>query len=179
MARYYKKRYYRRIYPRKRWASNIGNFTSRILFQQGDLTKCGATQICTNALQTANPTPVLLKFGRCKIKVDVQPLVIPTTTVNSISLVAYLTFIPQGVNMNDSQIVYDLIKNHPEYIMAWQQISLDSPSSMTISSKLKRNLNSGDSIYVIFISGINNEHPQTETIIYGISATYQFYTTSV
>nr|ANB82425.1 capsid protein [Porcine serum-associated circular virus] len=180
MARYYKyKRYYQKVYPRKRWASNIGNLTTRIAFSQGQTSSVGSTVICSNSAQTATPTPVLLKFGRCKCKIDLQPVSIPTSSANSLSLVAYLTFVPQGVNMNESQVSYNLIKNHPEYVMGWQQISLDSTGSMSLTSKLKRNLNSGDGIYIIFVAGVNNEHPPQASIIYGISATYQFYTTSV
>ena len=180
MARYYKyKRYYKPVYPRKRWASNIGNLTTRIAFSAGQTSSVGSTEICSNAAQTATPTPVLLKFGRCKIKIDLQPITMPATGANSLSMVAYLTFVPQGVNMGESQVAYNLIKNHPEYVMAWQQVSLDSPVTMTISSKLKRNLNSGDGIYIIFVAGVNNEHPPQASIVYGVSATYQFYTTSV
>lgn len=179
MARYYKyKRYYKPVYPRKRWASNIGNLSTRITFSQGQTTSIGATDLCTNSAQTSTPTPVLLKFGRCKVKIDVNPITVSKESANTISLVAYLTFVPQGYDLGQPNVAYNLIKNHPEYIMGWQQISLDSPGTMTISSKLKRNLNSGDSIYIIFIAGINNEHPPTASFIYGLSATYQFWTTS-
>ena len=179
MPRYYKyRRSYRRMYPRKRWATNIGSLNTRVAFSSGQTSSVGSTLVCRNSNQTANPTPVLLKFGRCKCKIDVQPITIPTDSVNSLSLVAYLTFVPQGVNMGNSQPAYDLIKNHPEYIMGWQQISLDSPSSMTISSKLKRNLNSGDGIYLIFVAETNQEHPPQASIVYGLSCTYQFWTTS-
>lgn len=179
MPRYYKyKRYYKPVYPRKRWASNIGNLTTRIAFSQGQTSSVGSTEICSNAAQTATPTPVLLKFGRCKCRIDLQPITMPTTGSNSLSLVCYLTFVPQGVNMSDSQTAYNLIKNHPEYVMAWQQISLDSPGTMSLTSKLKRNLNSGDGIYLIFVAGTNPEHPPQASIVYGLSATYQFWTTS-
>ena len=179
MARYYKyKRYYKPVYPRKRWASNIGNITTRIPFSAGQTQSIGSTTICTNSAQSSNPTPVLIKFGRCKCKIDVQPITMPATGANTLSLVAYLTFIPQGVDMTSPQVAYDVVKNHPEYVMGWQQISLDSPSSMSITSKLKRNLNSGDSVQIIFIGGVNNEHPPQASIVYGLSCTYQFWTTS-
>lgn len=178
MARSYRRRYYKRVYPRKRWASNIGTVSTRISYTHDQPVSFGYLELCKNSIQASNPTPVLIKFGRCKAKFDITPLV-TAANQNTMFCIVYLMFVPQGIDLGQPDIVQPFVRNHPEYIMAWQQISLDSPSSLTLSSKLKRNLNSGDSVQLIFHSGINTEFPPSANLSYGITCTYQFYTTSV
>lgn len=175
MARY-RRRYYRRVYQRKRWATNIGVAQSRIMFAQGETTNMVYTTICQNSAQNANPTPVLLKVARIKLKGDLQAINVPAGT--SISAVAYITFVPEGIDLGNGNNAYNLIANHPEYIMGWTQISLDSTNSFTVSTRLKRNLNSGDSICLIITSKTNHEHPVQASINYGIDCTFQYWTTS-
>ena len=170
MARIYKyKRYYKRMYPRKRWASNIKSDTVVIPLPNNATSAEDTVLLCQNAAQTSTPTPVVLKFGRVKFKGDIrfsQNNVAQFTSVN-----VFIVFVPQGNTLNTS-----LISNHPEYVMGWTCCSLDTGSSFSLTTTLKRNLNSGDSVQVLF--SVSSTQPPSQTIDYNFFYTAQFWTTS-
>ena len=143
MPRYKYKRYYRKIYPRKRWASNIFTENNIVTVLASQKDAFASTTICSNSPQTDVPTPTILKFGRVKVKGDVRTDL--QNENNYVSGTMYLVYYPEGY-----PIGMDLIKLHPEYIMGWTQISLDSGNTFSFSSPLKRNLNSGDRIMMFF-----------------------------
>ena len=158
------------MYPRKRWASNINSNNTTVNVAVGQSGGHETYTICTNSAQNATPTPVLVKFGRLKISGDVR------ITDNSYSLysscILYAMFVPQG-----SILSADLIQQHPEYLLGWTTISMDSASAFTLTSSLKRNLNSGDSIQLYF--GINiNGNVVNKMLSYNFFYNVQYWTTS-
>ena len=170
MPRYYKyRRYYKRLYPKKKWASNI--FTENTLVTLGNsVTVADAHQLlCQNAPQSDTPTPVILKFGRLKVKGDVRTDL--NSNANFVSGIMYVVYSPEGMSVDNN-----LIKKHPEYILGWTQISLDSGNSFSFSSALKRNLNSGDSISILFI--VNSVNSVAATRNFNFYYTCQYWTTS-
>lgn len=167
-ARY--KRYYKRIYPKKRWASNIKSDNLNMNLNTTSTTAETTAVLCTNSVQTANPTPVILKFGRLKIKGDIRYSA--TNVAQFTSSTLYVVFVPQGNNLSLS-----LISDHPEYIMGWTCISLDSGSSFSLTSSLKRNLNSGDSIQIL--CRLDTTQTPSQPISYNFFYTAQYWTTSV
>ena len=127
MPRYYKyRRSYKRIYPRKRWASNILTKNVLLTIDAGSKTTWVFTGLVSNSSQTEVPTPSLLKFGRCKIKGDIRTDV--ANNNNFVSGIMYIVFLPEGFNLTP-----DLISNHPEYIIGWTQLSLDSDNTFSFS----------------------------------------------
>lgn len=170
MPRYYKyKRAYRKIYPRKRWASNIFTKNTLVTLNSGITTASAGEVICQNSSQTSNPTPVLVKFGRVKVKGDVRTDL--ASDNNFVSGTMYVVFVPQGLILESS-----LISNHPEYIIGWTQISLDSGNTFSFSSALKRNLNSGDMIGIFFqVNSVNSVQAVRNFNFY---YTVQYWTTS-
>ena len=171
MARYsrYRRSYFKKSYPRKRWATNINNSAVGVTIATGSNSGEATSDVCSNSTQAHVPTPVIVKFGRVKIKGDVR-----TSLDNANNFVTgrmFVCFVPQGVNLN-----LDLINDHPEYIIGWTTISMDSGNTFSFSSALKRNLNSGDSIKILFRcdSFSNLQNNQT----FGFSYVCQFWTTS-
>lgn len=171
MARYYKYRrsYVRKVFPRKRWASNIKsekldmtlNTESHYIFKN--------TLLCTNSIQTSSPTPVILKFGRLKLKGDIR---FSQNNVSQFtSCMIYVMFVPEGLVPT-----IDLISQHPEYLMGWTSVSLDSGSTFSMSTVLKRNLNSGDAIYLLW--NIDTTTTPSQNITYNLFYTAQYWTTS-
>ncbi|AXV43459.1 putative capsid protein [Porcine serum associated circular DNA virus 3] len=170
MPRYYKyKRYYKKVYPKKRWASNI--FTRNTLVTLGNGAKVASETetLCLNSAQNANPTPVIVKFGRVKVKGDIRTDV--ASNNNYVSGIMYVVFCPQGMSVDEF-----LIDNHPEYILGWTQISLDSGNGFSFSSSLKRNLNSGDKIGILF--QVNSVNAVQAVRNFNFYYTVQFWTTS-
>ena len=171
MARYYKYRKYyaKRSYPRKRWASNILTMNTLLTLPNGVKSASEVETLCINSSQSTTPTPVMIKFGRVKVKGDVRTDV--DSNNNYVSGIMYVVFCPQGMTVDQF-----LIDNHPEYILGWTQISLDSGNSFSFSSSLKRNLNSGDKICILFqINSVNSVQAVRNFNFY---YTAQFWTTS-
>ena len=114
MARYYKYRKYyaKRVYPRKRWASNIKSDTVVIPLNTNATSAEDTVLLCQNSAQTSTPTPVILKFGRLKIKGDIR--FSATNVAQFTSVNVYVVFVPQGNTLNTT-----LISNHPEYVMGF------------------------------------------------------------
>lgn len=169
MARYRYRRSYRKIYPRKRWATNITNSAVGVTINSGSNFGEMTSNICINSGQSIIPTPVILKFGRVKIKGDVRTAL--DNANNFVTGRMFVCFVPQGLTLN-----LDLINDHPEYIIGWTTISLDSGNTFSFSSALKRNLNSGDSIKILFRCDSFNNLQKNET--FGFSYVCQFWTTS-
>lgn len=142
-----RRRWYRR-YPRvvaakKKWATNI---------IQSSVTLSGVAEICKNSVQSASvsPTPVILKCGNFRVQGDVLFAVTDISSNRPINLNFFLIFCPEGVAANNS-----LIGNHPEWIIGWKSIDVgiantnqnaQGGTSFSLTTRLKRNLNSGDRI---------------------------------
>ena len=146
-----RRRYYRRYYkatPKKKWATNI---------IQSSVTTSGVAEICKNSSQTSSPTPVIVKCGNFRIQGDVSYSFQSTTPSRPVNINFFLIFCPEGVAANDS-----LIGNHPEWIIGWKNLDVGyltgssvaaaAGQSFSFTSRLKRNLNSGDRIVAILQS---------------------------
>nr|UEE94585.1 capsid protein [Porcine associated circular DNA virus 1] len=171
MPRYYKYRraYVKKVYPRKRWASNIFTRNTLVTLNNGEKGASETETLCVNSAPAATPTPVMIKFGRVKVKGDVRTDV--NNNNNYVSGIMYVVFCPQGMAIDPT-----LIDNHPEYIIGWTQISLDSGNGFSFTSSLKRNLNSGDKIGIMF--QINSVNAVQAVRNFNFYYTAQFWTTS-
>lgn len=170
MARYYKyKRAYKKVYPRKRWASNMFTRNTLVTLASGSKGAFETETLCVNSAQNTTPTPVLIKFGRVKVKGDVRTDVAADN--NYVSGIMYVLFCPQGMTIDST-----LIDNHPEYVIGWTQISLDSGNTFSFTSSLKRNLNSGDKIAIMF--QVNSVNSTSNARNFNFYYTAQFWTTS-
>ena len=170
MPRYYKyKRAYKRIYPKKKWASNIKSDYLNMTLSTSSNTAESTAVLCTNSVQTANPTPVIIKFGRLKMKGDIRYSATNVSQFTSATL--YAVFVPQGNNLS-----LNLISDHPEYILGWTCISMDSGSNFSLTTALKRNLNSGDSVQIL--CKINTTTTPSQNITYNFFYTAQYWITS-
>ena len=132
--------------------------------------------LAQNKSESTSPTPVVIKSGNFRVQADVTLAL--TAGSASVQFYLYVIFIPQGMVPASSLEAQTLIRNHPEWVMGWKLVdttptdNLDSGfNKVTISSRLKRNLNSGDSVYVI---GICPELPSTAQI--DVKGLCQFWT---
>lgn len=146
-----RRRFYRRsvrTYPKKKWASNI---------VQDTVSTSNFKTVVQNSSQTSTPTPVIVKCGNFKIQGDVLITTEESTPPRPIPLIFYVLYVPEGVSPSDT-----LVGNHPEWIMGWTAIDGSAISSsaagfstgnkFSLTTRLKRNLNSGDRIVVILQS---------------------------
>ena len=74
MPRYYKYRrsYVKKVYPRKRWCSNIKSATLNIVLRNTGTSAHDTYLVCANSPVGSTPNPVILKFARFKLKGDVR-----------------------------------------------------------------------------------------------------------
>lgn len=145
-----RRRYYRRYYkvtPKKKWASNI---------VQGTVTSSNYQTVVINSTQTSAPTPTIVKCGNFRVQGDVRVAYTGSTPGRVASVNFFLMFVPEGVTVTDS-----LIGNHPEWIMGWTAIEWSGVTSesastwgnkFSVTTRLKRNLNSGDRVVCILQS---------------------------
>ena len=152
------RRYRRRIVvrPKKRWATNFTNFTSDLISVAPNAPGGFATNLVQNAVQTSNPTPVVLKTGNFKIQGDVS-LFNATGQAGSLNLCLYVMFLPQGIDILNGTQVKNMIELHPEWILTWKLVDIASLNSnaqngFSFSSRLKRNLQSGDRVALLALA---------------------------
>lgn len=170
MARYVRyKRYYKKIYPRKRWASHVKSDRPYITITPDGASGSTSFVVCKNSASDANPTPSILKFGRFKMKGDIRTLA--ANAGNATSCNVFVVYVPEGATLDAL-----LIDRHPEYILGWSCLSLDTGNSFSITSSLKRNLNSGDSIQAFFTADVS--HYPESSITYNFFYTIQYWTST-
>lgn len=160
MARY--RRYRRTIVraPRKKWASNYVSVDSDTVTYGADGTFAYSKNLASNGTELIPPTPTVIKTGNFKSQFD---LTINVAIGSIVSAQAFIVFIPEGYFQGVSPITTTMWTNavikHPEWLMMWRQLdfgavgaagSVDT-SVVKMSSRLKRNLNSGDQIYFLIL----------------------------
>lgn len=160
MARY--RRYRRTIIraPKKKWATNIVDITSNGATYDSENTFHYATILAQNKSESTSPTPVIIKTGNFKAQFD---LLINVSSSGMVAATAYIIFLPEGYFdpsiTPDSPMWGRMIYNHPEWIMVWRQLDFGNANAagsvdtsvVRMSSRMKRNLNSGDKIYFVIL----------------------------
>lgn len=148
--------YYRRTSrPKQKWSINMvdplvsttGNYT----IQSGAGASFG-TVVCTNstridsAASSVTSAAQVLKTGRWKFKG------LLTNVTTSFNYLIYLAYLPEGytqdvsVGFNEGQ---DVFYRHPEWVLAWTRkdyVAVEQSNEVSLTSRLKRNLNTGDRI---------------------------------
>lgn len=161
MARY--KRYYRRVVraAKKKWAPNtvevrvssatqVGSSSYNCLIQT--IVQNG-TRI-TSAGAATQSTMQILKTSRFRFRG-----VISASASTGVSLLYYIAYLPEGTSTlyaatNDStaSLGDSIFYTHPEWVMAWGRkdfIDASQSNELSLTTKLKRNLNSGDQIVFV------------------------------
>ena len=178
MARYYRRRYTRTLVkPKKKWATNLVaiNPTSVALGNNVFM----YYEVCQNANPVSIPTPVILKTGNFKVQCDAF---FNPSTNTAVEFSAYLMYLPEGLDtvVGDFASAKSFIEKHPEWIICWKYGSFDYISgssnidTIRMSSRLKRNLNSGDKI--VFIGLATAGSSQATFNVHGARGMVQYWT---
>ena len=111
-----------------------------------------AADLVVNSAESATPTPTIIKTKHFKMSVDTYVQAGSAIIIGPI--VAYIMYVPQGYTLATTTPI-----DHPEWVLAWRTIDTSASNvnngyhnSVTMSSSLSRNLNSGDTIKVVFIA---------------------------
>lgn len=137
MPRRYTRGYSRRYYGRrKKW-------TPVFLTEQSTVPGAAVFAHATLAANQTNqgstaPIATNIKVKNFKVAVDVQSA---GNVAGSPSVTFAIVFVPQSY-----AITANLMVEHPEWVMAWRTIDLQTTNTVQVSSRLARNLNSGDKV---------------------------------
>lgn len=165
---------------KKRWASQM-TFNRMVQGSSGST----YLTLVENSTESATPTPVIIKTGNFKVQVDAFASITDATSRGLVNAIAFIAYVPQGYPLTSSTTSYtvmrDLIKQHPEWIMCWKQMDFSSASgtatpesvSVSFSSRLKRNLNSGDKIIFSVAYSTDGFYPTSQnTFTYQVACQY-------
>lgn len=162
MRRRYTRSYRRSGYVRRRkWSpvffSQISNLSSDTTF--------GTVTLAQNSVNQGGTAPIatIVKVKNFKVVVDVVSV---TTSNGSPSSTFAIMYLPQGYTAD-----INLMTAHPEWIMAWRSIDLQTTNTVQVSSRLTRNLNSGDSIIFFITRNFTGAAP-----VFGLSLQVSFVT---
>lgn len=175
MPRYYRKRYTRVVKPKKKWATNLVSLNPSTVALNNKVMM--QYVICQNANPVNIPTPVILKTGNFKVQCDAF---FNPSANTAVEFSAYIMYVPEGITFLTFDDVQSFIQKHPEWILCWKYASYDyingtgNIDSVKMSSRLKRNLNSGDTIMFF---GLAIAGSSTATFnVYGAKGMVQFWT---
>lgn len=182
MARYYRRRTYTRVVrPKKKWGSNMIGIDMTVANPSGSTSDSGyfASTLAANKTESNAPTPVVVKTGNFKLQADLYSFNQSGSVSGRPEVKCFIVFVPQGMEPTTYTAAAGIINNHPEWIMAWKVVDTGAVglnatvdfNRFAMSSRLKRNLNSGDSILCILL--VDGIMPQTTVKVKGMC---QFWT---
>ena len=167
MPRYYRRRSTRIVRPKKKWASNMRSIYLTPIADPNAPEVAFSDVLCANATEVdaggvVTPTPTIVKTGNFKVQCDCSVII---THPGVVQAMMYVLYIPEGVfTPNNPAADYTtlgaIITRHPEWILSWRQFSSDAMDTrgnlerVSFSSRLKRNLNSGDKVYVVLLVNV-------------------------
>lgn len=175
MPRYYRRRYTRTLVkPKKKWATNFVDINANSSISGNKVVY--ATLLCQNSTQVGVPTPVVVKTGNFKLQCDAY---FTLSQASAVEFSIYIMYVPEGLVPIGFDDTKEFIDKHPEWILAWKYSTFDYVSgtsnieTIRVSSRLKRNLNSGDSIMLI---GLGTTGSGITYSARGLSGKCQFWT---
>lgn len=173
-------RYRRLRYTKQKWAINTVQLGFNIPAANSNLFSIQSSTIIENpsrngnAGQSVSAASSILKCAHLKVKG-----VINTGMIQGQSVLIALMYFPEGINPNANGVSTDLIGgsmffSHPEWIMGWTRMDYSNVSQkneFSITSRLKRNLNPGDTIrFVVYNINTNNSENTTQVYITATSS---------
>lgn len=180
-----RRRYYRvkRVYPKQKWLpvnnevgmNGIESMTeSAYLTTILPITENPSRNIADGGGNVSSAT--IIKVGRVRIK----GVLLSNTTGIGMSYIIGVAYVPEGYNISQTSAPIgnlgdSFFYKHPEWIMCWTRIDYSNASQQnefSLSSILKRNLNTGDRIIVFRIAV--NSTTNTVLPVSGIRATISY-----
>lgn len=135
--------------PRTRYVVAKKKWTPAFASGTIDLTPVAPFSVAALAENSANtatpPTATIIKVKNFKVNVDI---VQTTATAVTVAVIGVF-FVPERFTPT-----FDIFELHPEWCMGWRMISVSglSEPAVQFSSRLTRNLNSGDRICLVIRS---------------------------
>lgn len=172
---------YKRIYPKQKWAINtIQNDFSVGVASSNNFSISGSTLIenpsrNNTSGQSVNSASSILKCAHIKVKG-----VITSGMLASQSILISLMYCPEGItpflnNASLDTIGSTIFYSHPEWIIAWTRMDYSNAAQKNefyLTSRLKRNLNPGDTIRLIVYNTFTGDSATTAIVKINATSSY-------
>lgn len=173
---------YRRVYPKQKWAINTVQlgFNTPAASSNTFAVQCNTVienpSRNGNSGQSVSAASSILKCAHIKVKG-----VINSGMIAGQSVLIALMYFPEGISPAVSTatsmdfIGGSMFFSHPEWIMGWTRMDYSNVSQkneFSITSRLKRNLNPGDTIRFV-VYNINTNSSENTTLVY-VTATSSY-----
>lgn len=138
---------------------------------------CYPHVVCANASDSHLPSVPVVQVTRISFQGHAA------SNIASVEWYLYFIYIPEGVDtlLSTWAAWQTYINNHPEYIMARTISTSDyagtggnTTTSIRLSTRMKRNLNSGDQVVALFVW--SNLFPTNSTLNLPIQGQISYYT---
>lgn len=126
--------------------------------------------LVVNSTDMSTPTPIIVKTGNFKLYGTLNTSISESDILKLWNVTAYVMYCPQGYTYSS---LAD-ITNHPEYIMGRTTLRFvpGQNSTCSLSSRMKRNLNSGDKVCLVLFT--TKDSALTGSLIMYLN--WQYYT---
>lgn len=138
--------------PRVKWSPHMEAHSDELLISGN--TQSVAIAIAANNSDSHIPTVPVVQVTRINVQAQLGSGQLP-----GMDWYAYLMFVPENTTLASTSQWLSYIYAHPEYLMARKIVESDNASDNTsvalnMSTRLKRNLNSGDTIYLFLVARV-------------------------
>lgn len=158
----------RTVKPKFKWSPMyLSESKAMPLTAQSDHTEITYT-LAKNATTDQHIVPPVLKVRHVKVKLH-----LPAVDINEINCHtgyrAYVLFVPQA-----HEVTHETPTQHPEWVMATTSFGLQHTaiSSISLTSPVSRNLNTGDSIVLLLARFNSSASTQASAVMTTINYTY-------
>lgn len=155
-----RRRYYRVKTTRPRWSYNTHEtFISGATVPNSGFSVVGQSIVTNTPVDGATVASPVIKTGRFRVRGVINSTNENSAFIPQSTMIVALMFVPQGIVYEQIAQNIDILNGsifyaHPEWIMGWTRYDYDNPgqrNEFSITSRLKRNLNRGDSIHLVCI----------------------------
>lgn len=178
--------------PRRPYSRNFhdiyANLTNQVQEQGQTVTKTrvGILELlCGNSSSNSNPTPGILKTTRFRFQGSITYVSASAPSRQFVKLgLIYIPEVERNMIANwtgeqTGTYLQQALVNEPERLLAYKNVPLTPVANgsygVTISSKLSRNLKSGDGVFLFLMTGYNGGDPALASTII-VRGEVTFYT---
>lgn len=158
----------RTVKPKFKWSPIFANETQPIQATPATNHTEISYTLAKNATTNEHVVPPVLKIRHVKTKIIVPAVAIDEINCHT-DYKAYILFVPQS-----HAVTYETPSQHPEWVMATTTFGLQhtSTTSISMSSPVSRNLNTGDSIILLLSRHNHATNVAASTFSITLSYTY-------
>lgn len=159
--------------PRVKWSPHMESYSDELLIPTTGLASVPIS-IAKSTTDSHIPTVPVLKLTRINVQAQLGSGNLP-----GLDWYAYIIYVPENMDvpLTDTGKWLAFVYAHPEYLMARKIVEstnavTNTSVALSMSTRLKRNLNSGDQIVLLLVARAIGDVSQQHTLPMHIEYTY-------